>query len=65
MMYDMKISLPREAMPETDTMVDIAKKLPPEKQASFLQFWRGVNYGLDMAGVLSGQTQAGEPRAAN
>lgn len=60
MEFTMKTNLPREAMPETVSMYEMAKKLPVEKQENLFQFWRGVSYGLDMAGCLTGRAWGGE-----
>ena len=49
MNYKTEMVLPAEAKPDADVLFDVAAKVPPEKQAGFLEFLRGVNYGLEMA----------------
>ncbi len=55
-----EIVMPKEMMAETESLLDIAKRIPPEKQAGLRDFLRGVSYGLDMA--TAGQSRSGERR---
>ena len=61
MAYRTETRISGDALPETVNMADIVKRLPPETQNSVFQFWRGVNYGLDMAGGLTAHQQAEPP----
>ena len=58
MAYRTETRISGDALPETVNMADIVKRLPVESQNSFYQFWRGVSYGLDMAGGLAAHQQA-------
>ena len=63
MAYRTETRISGDALPETVSLFDIAEKVRPEKKESFYQFWRGVNYGLDMAGGrLAEQPRSGERR---
>ena len=58
MAYRTETRISGDALPETVNMADIVKRLPVESQTSFFLFWRGVSYGLDMAGGLAAHQQA-------
>lgn len=49
MLYKAEINLSCDAKSEINNLLDITKKIPPEKLTGFLEFLKGVNYGLDMA----------------
>lgn len=49
MVHRTETVMPREVMPETRELFNTTEKIPPEKLYGFLQFMRGVNFGLDMA----------------
>ena len=57
MTYQTETRISGDALPETVNMADVVKRLPVESQNNFFQFWRGVNYGLDMAGGLTAHQQ--------
>ncbi len=42
-------TLPVEAKPDAAILLAVAAKIPLEKQAGFLEFLRGVGYGLELA----------------
>lgn len=44
-----EMTLPQDAKPDAANLFDLTKRIPPEKQAGFLEFLRGVDYGLKMA----------------
>ncbi len=41
--------LPREAKLDASVLFNITEKIPPEKLEGFLEFLKGVDYGLSMA----------------
>ena len=49
MEYKAERTLPKEAKPDAANLFDLTAKIPPEKQAGFLEFLRGVGYGLELA----------------
>lgn len=61
MAYRTETRISGDALPETVNLFDVAEKVRPEKKENFYQFWRGVNYGLDIAGGLTAHQQAEPP----
>lgn len=51
MPYQTETMMPREAMSETKDLFNIVGKIPPEQLYGFIQFMRGVSFGLDMSGI--------------